>query len=274
MTALSASPLTGEPVALDAASFTLDNVGLTIGPARILSGITKRFEANRIYGLIGPNGAGKTSLVRILARHHEPSEGRVHYEGRPLGEWAARAFACSVAHMPQQLPSSQQLCVKDLVALGRYPWHGPFRRKSSADQAAIEEAMRVADVADFADRLVDTLSGGERQRVWVAMMVAQAGRFLLLDEPTAALDIAHQAHLLELLRGVARARRLGIVMAFHDINIAATFCDEVLAMKNGKLIASGTPAEIITPEILSAVYDIDMATMPHPTTGRPIGFIR
>jgi iron-chelate-transporting ATPase len=115
---------------------------------------------------------------------------------------------------------------------------------------------------------------GERQRAWVSMMVAQAGHFLLLDEPTSALDIAHQAQLLELLREAARARGLGIIMAFHDINIAARFCDEVLAMKNGVLVSSGTPEEIIRGDILSHLYDIEMATLPHPDTARPIGFIR
>lgn len=254
--------------------FALAGVSFKIAGKPIVRDVTARFEADRIYGLIGPNGSGKTSLMRLLARHYRPSSGAISYRSEPLFGWSARGFGREVAYVPQQLPAGQQLTVRELVALGRYPWHGPFRRQSDEDRAAVADAMRITAVEEFADRLVDTLSGGERQRAWVAMMVAQAGHFLLLDEPTSALDIAHQAHLLELLHEVARAKKLGIVMAFHDINIAARFCDEVLAMKAGSLIASGPPEEIISGDILSRLYDIEMATLPHPESSRPIGFIR
>jgi ferric hydroxamate transport system ATP-binding protein len=191
-----------------------------------------------------------------------------------LSSWSARGFAREVAYLPQNLPSSQQLTVKELVALGRYPWHGPFRRMDASDREAVAQALGIADLAGLENRLVDTLSGGERQRAWAAMMVAQAGRFLILDEPTSALDIAHQAHLLELVQDIARARSLGIIMAFHDINIASRFCDEVLAMRGGTMVANGTPDEIVRADVLTDLYGIAMSTMPHPETQRPIGFIR
>lgn len=255
-------------------AFVLSGAGLEIGGRQIVQPLDLRIGTNRIYGLIGPNGSGKTSLLRILARHHEATSGEVRYRGQPISEWNARAFAREVAYVPQQLPAGQHLTVRELVALGRYPWHGPFRRMDETDRASVDEALRIADLSSFERRHVDTLSGGERQRAWVAMMVAQAGRFLILDEPTSALDIAHQAHLLDVLQAVARERGLGIVMSFHDINIASRFCDEVLAMKDGTLVASGAPDKIVRTEILSHLYGIAMETMPHPYSSRPIGFIR
>lgn len=254
--------------------FALSGASLAIGGRRIVAPLDLELRPNRIYGLIGPNGSGKSSLLRMVTRQVPPSSGEIRYQGAPLDDWTSRAFAREVAYLPQQLPAGQQLTVGELVALGRYPWHGPFRRLSSKDRESVAEAIGIADLGELEGRLVDTLSGGERQRAWVAMMVAQAGRFLMLDEPTSALDIGHQAHLLEVLHEVAAARGLGIVMAFHDINIAASFCDEVLAMRDGVLVAAGTPADIITDEVLSSLYGVPMRTMPHPETQRPIGFIR
>lgn len=256
------------------AGFTLSGAGLTLGGRHIVSPLDLDLRTNRIYGLIGPNGSGKSSLLRMMTRQVTPSSGEIRYRGGTLGGWASRAFAREVAYLPQQLPSGQQLTVGELVALGRYPWHGPFRRLSAEDRDSVAEAISITDLRELESRLVDTLSGGERQRAWVAMMVAQAGRFLMLDEPTSALDIGHQAQLLEVLREVAAARGLGIVMAFHDINIAASFCDEVLAMRDGVLMAVGAPADIVTDDVLSALYGVPMRTMPHPETQRPIGFIR
>ena len=261
-------------VAVEPAVFDIRDLCYAVGGTPILRGISARFAVGQIYGIIGPNGSGKSSLIRLLARQGEASSGTIHYRGRPLAQWRARDFAREVAHVPQHLPHGQQLTVEELVGLGRYPWLGPFRRPGQEDREIIAAAMKVTAAQHLADRLVDTLSGGERQRAWVAMMIAQAGHFLLLDEPTSALDIAHQTELLALLKAVAAERRLGIVMAFHDLNIASQFCDEVLALKNGALIASGTPDEIIHAEILSDLYGVAMDTLPHPVSGRPIGFIR
>jgi iron-chelate-transporting ATPase len=140
--------------------FTLSGIGLTIGERQIVRDVTATFRGDRIYGLIGPNGSGKTSLMRILARHHRPTSGTATYRERPLSDWSARGFARDVAYVPQQLPASQQLTVRELVGLGRYPWHGPFRRPTAEDDAAVQDALRVTAIEPFADRLVDTLSGG------------------------------------------------------------------------------------------------------------------
>jgi ferric hydroxamate transport system ATP-binding protein len=166
------------------------------------------------------------------------------------------------------------MLVKELVALGRYPWHGPLGRFGTTDREKVAEAMALADVEPFAERLVETLSGGERQRVWLAMMVAQDAQFLLLDEPISALDVTHQVEVLALVQRLSRERGLGVIVVLHDVNMAARFCDEILALQMGRLIARGTPDEIMTPSQLEAIYGIAMDVIPHPVTGQPVSFVR
>jgi iron complex transport system ATP-binding protein len=166
------------------------------------------------------------------------------------------------------------MLVKELVALGRYPWHGPLGRFGPSDQHKVEEAMALTDVEAFANRLVDTLSGGERQRVWLAMLVAQDTQFLLLDEPISALDVTHQVEVLALVQRLSKEWGLGVVVVLHDVNMAARFCDEILALKMGRMIARGAPGEIMTPEQLEEIYGIAMDVIPHPVTGLPVSFVR
>jgi iron complex transport system ATP-binding protein len=147
-------------------------------------------------------------------------------------------------------------------------------RMSPADRAHVAEALRLSHVEDFADRLVDTLSGGERQRAWIAMLVAQDSAFILLDEPTSALDLAHEIDVLRVLLGLSRGRRLGVIASLHDINMAARFCDEMIALHSGHVRAQGEPAAIMRGSILEEIYGIPMGVFPDPETGVPIGFAR
>jgi len=163
------------------------------------------------------------------------------------------------------------MLVKELVALGRYPWHGALGRFGKADRDKVDEAMSLTDVTDMADRFVDTLSGGERQRVWLAMLVAQDAECLLLDEPISALDVSHQVEVLTLVQRLSHSKGLGVLVVLHDVNMAARFCDEIIALHSGRLIARGTPPEIMTPDVLKQIYGIDMAIMAHPQTGLPVG---
>jgi len=164
--------------------------------------------------------------------------------------------------------------VRELVACGRYPWHGALGRKGARDHAAVEAALGLADVAAFADRLVETLSGGERQRVWLAMLVAQEARYLLLDEPIAALDVAHQVEVMALARQLGHARGLGVAVVLHDVNIAARYCDDLVALRGGRLLMRGPPDEVVTADALADIYGIPMAVMPHPDGGWPVSFVR
>lgn len=261
------------PVA-EAPLFELSDVSFSIPERTLLHPLTLTLPGRRMIGLIGHNGSGKSTLIKLLARQQPASDGAVAFEGRTLTDWSERPFARRVAYLPQQTPPASGMLVKELVALGRYPWHGPLGRFGPTDHEKVAEAMMLADVEPFADRLVDTLSGGERQRVWLAMLVAQDAQFLLLDEPISALDVTHQVEVLALVQRLSRERGLGVVVVLHDVNMAARFCDEILALQMGRLIARGTPDEIMTPDRLKAIYGIAMDVIPHPVTGQSVSFVR
>lgn len=158
----------------------------------LLHPLSLTFPAGKVTGLIGHNGSGKSTLLKMLGRHQAPSDGEVLLDGQPLDSWGSKAFARKVAYLPQQLPPAEGMTVRELVAIGRYPWHGALGRFGAADREKVEEAIALVGLKPLAHRLVDSLSGGERQRAWIAMLVAQDSRCLLLDEPTSALDIAHR----------------------------------------------------------------------------------
>jgi iron complex transport system ATP-binding protein len=218
------------------ALFELRDVTFSIPERLLLEPLTMTLPARRVVGLIGHNGSGKSTLVK-LARQQPVSSGDIRFESKALPEWGDRPFARKVAYLPQATPPAAGMLVKELVALGRYPWHGALGPFSATDREKVEEAMKLTDVERFGERLVDTLSGGERQRVWLAMLVAQDAECLLLDEPISALDVAHQVEVLSLVRKVSTERGLGVVLVLHDVNMASRFCDEMLALHSGKLIA-------------------------------------
>lgn len=252
--------------------YSINDVSFSIGDRVLLHPLTLELPKRRVCGLIGHNGSGKSTLLKLLARQQVPDSGTLRFAGTPLAEWEGREFARKVAYLPQQPPPAAGMTVSELVALGRYPWHGALGRFSPQDRAKVQEAMALTDVERFSHRMVDTLSGGERQRVWLAMLVAQDSECLLLDEPISALDIAHQIEVLQLVRTLSVQRGLGVIVVLHDINMAARFCDDLLALKAGRLLAAGTPAELMRPEMLGEIYGIPMGTVPHPHGGSPISF--
>ncbi len=254
--------------------FALDAVSFAIPGRVLLEPLTLDLPARRVVGLIGHNGSGKSTLLKLLSRQQPATSGEIRFEGKALKDWGDRPFARKVAYLPQQTPPAAGMLVKELVALGRYPWHGALGRFGQVDRDKVAEAMALTDVELFADRLVDTLSGGERQRVWLAMLVAQDADCLLLDEPISALDVAHQMEVLSLVQRLSAERGLGVVVVLHDVNMAARFCDEIIALHGGRLIARGAPEVIMTAPELEAIYGIPMGVMPHPETGQPISFVR
>lgn len=261
------------PVLAEAPPFELDAASFAIPGRILLHPLTLALPARRVVGLIGHNGSGKSTLLKLLARQQATTAGTIRFEGRPLAGWGDRAFARKVAYLPQQTPAAAGLTVAELVALGRYPWHGALGRFGPADRAKVAEAMTLTDVEGFAGRLVDTLSGGERQRAWLAMLVAQDADYLLLDEPISALDVAHQVEVLGLVQRLSRERGLGVVVVLHDVNMAARFCDEVVALHSGRLIARGAPRDVMTPAALQKIYGVAMGIMVHPTSGLPISYV-
>ncbi|WP_322012626.1 ATP-binding cassette domain-containing protein [Paraburkholderia sp. J12] len=253
--------------------FSLDQVSFEVDGRALLKPLTLSVSKHRMYGLIGHNGSGKSTLLKLLARQLQPGAGMLSFAGRHLADWDNRAFARKVAYLPQHLPAADGMTVRELVALGRYPWHGALGRFSQDDERKVAEAIEQTDLARYADRAVDSLSGGERQRVWLAMLVAQDSECLLLDEPISALDIAHQIEVLGLVKRLSEERGLGVVVVLHDINMAARFCDELIALKEGRLLASGPTAQMMHPQTLTDIYGIPMTTLPHPGGGAaPVSF--
>nr|WP_245454199.1 ATP-binding cassette domain-containing protein [Aquabacter cavernae] len=244
------------------------------GEREILAPLSLSLARGKVHGLIGPNGSGKSTLLKVLARQLAPSAGSVRLEGRPLPEWRGRAFARKVAYMPQFTPAADGLSVRELVALGRYPWHGALGRFGDEDRAAVDGAIRRTGLSAFEHRQVDNLSGGERQRAWLAVMLAQDADCLLLDEPTSALDIAHQMEVLDIVRDLTLAGSgMAVIVVLHDINLAARTCDDLVALRGGRLVAQGACTDILTPETLHAIYGVPMGVMPHPVSGAPLGYV-
>ncbi|MBS9477058.1 ATP-binding cassette domain-containing protein [Ancylobacter radicis] len=262
------SPLAAAIDEVAAPLFDLDSVSFAVPGRVLLEPLTLSLPAGRVIGLIGHNGSGKSTLLKILARQQPASAGVVRFGGRSLGDWNDRGFARKLAYLPQATPPAAGLLVRELVALGRYPWHGALGRFSDIDRRKVEEAIELTRIAPFADRLVDTLSGGERQRAWLAMLVAQDAECLLLDEPTSALDIAHQLEVLTLVRQLSHVKKLSVVAVLHDINMASRFCDEILALSGGRLVARGAPDDILTPPQLEAIYGVRMEVLSRVGGGR------
>jgi ferric hydroxamate transport system ATP-binding protein len=263
-----------EGASFEGASFEVLGAAYAAGGRDLLAPLDLVLEPGRFHGLIGHNGSGKSTFLKLLARQERPSRGEVRLGGRPLPAWGHRAFARAVAYLPQATPASTGLTVAELVAFGRYPWHGPLRRPSAADRARVEEALALADLGRFRDRLLDTLSGGERQRAWIAMLVAQDAGFVLLDEPTSALDLAQGAEVMGLLRRLTRERGIGVVAVLHDINAAAAHCDALVALHGGRLLHAGPPGAIMREAVLEDIYGLPMTVVAHPRTGAPVGLPR
>lgn len=253
--------------------FELEGVTYRLGERVLLGPLNLTLSAGRMVSLIGHNGSGKSTLIKLLARQLSPSTGEIRLDGKPLAAFKSREFARRVAYLPQQPPATDAMTVEELVALARYPWHGALGAFTSEDRRCCAEAIRQADVGAFAGRRVDSLSGGERQRVWLATLLAQNTRCLLLDEPTAALDIAHQVEVLQRLRHLCRALELTVLVVLHDINMAARYSDRLVALHGGHVRAQGCPDSIMQPATLESIYDVPMSVLGHPSTGQPVAVV-
>ncbi len=254
-------------------TFALENASFHVPGRTLLHPLSLTFTPGKVTALIGHNGSGKSTLLKMLGRHHAATAGQVLLNDEPVAHWNSKAFARQVAYLPQQLPAAEGMTVRELTAMGRYPWHGALGRYGAEDRNRVEEAIALVGLKPFAGRLVDSLSGGERQRAWLAMMVAQNSRCLLLDEPTSALDIAHQVEVLALIQRLSRERGLTVIAVLHDINMAARYCDRLVALRQGEVIAEGEPEAIMQADVLGTIYGIPMGILPHPQGGAPVSFV-
>jgi len=224
----------------------------------------------KVTVIVGPNACGKSTTLRALGRLLKPAGGAVLLDGEELAKVPTKRIAQKIGLLPQTPVAPEAITVADLVARGRQPHQAWWKQWSEEDERAVADAMERTDVAALSHRSVDELSGGQRQRVWIAMALAQETDLLLLDEPTTYLDIAHQVEVLDLVRRLNRARGRTVVLVLHDLNQAARYADHLVAMKSGRVVAEGTPAEVVTAELVREVFGLESVVVPDPVTGSPL----
>lgn len=249
------------------AAIETDAVSVVLAGRRIVDNVGFAAHRGEVHALIGPNGAGKSTLLAALAGDQAVSEGRVLVGGRPLAEWTLRALARERSVLLQQGTVFFPFTVRQVVEMGRRPWLRTDREDD--DDAVVAESLRLTDLADFGERRLPSLSGGERGRAAFARTLAQQAGILLLDEPTAALDLGHQEGLLQIARDRATAGD-AVVVVLHDLTLAAAWADRITLLDNGRVSATGTPVEVLTSARLSAVYRHPVEVLRHPTTGAAI----
>ncbi|MDI6104773.1 ABC transporter ATP-binding protein [Actinoplanes sp. NEAU-A12] len=230
---------------------------------RLLHDIHLDARDGQIVGLLGPNGSGKTTLLRLLAGLRRPDTGTVRYDGTNLRDLNRRSLARRLAVVEQDISTHDHVSVRQVVELGRTPFRGRFDALTTHDQQIIDAALERTNITDKQHRSWHTLSGGERQRTQLARALAQQPREILLDEPTNHLDIRHQLELLELLTTL----EITCVIALHDLNLAARYCDHIVMLDHGRVVAAGTPDIVLTAELIASVYGVDVLVDREPTTG-------
>ncbi|WP_256684243.1 heme ABC transporter ATP-binding protein [Halococcus qingdaonensis] len=246
----------------------VEDLSIAFGDVQALSDVNLTVDRGELVGLVGPNGAGKSTLLGTINGLLEPTAGRVTVDGDDVTELSARALARQVATVPQETSLSFAFPVRDVVAMGRTPYRSRFERVSPTDREHAERAMERTDVARFADRSIDAVSGGERQRVVVARALCQDPDALLLDEPTASLDIDHQVRILSLAREFVAEDRAALC-AIHDLSLAARFCDRLALVADGELLATGTPESVLAEEHVEHAFGTEATVTNHPVTGTP-----
>lgn len=238
------------------------------GAQNAIDGVSLSVSAGEVVGLLGPNGSGKSTLIKLLLGSLPPAAGQVWWEGRPLSGWSRRQLARIVAYLPQAPVADPEQRVLDVLRLGRTPYLGTFGVETRRDLEVVQRVAASLDLTNLLHRPMDELSGGQRQRVFIGRCLAQEPRALLLDEPNTYLDLRHQVELCQWLVRLARQEQIAVVMALHDLSLAANFADRLLLLQSGKPIATGTPDEVLRPEVLTRVYGIPLDRLDH--AGRPL----
>jgi iron complex transport system ATP-binding protein len=256
------SPLSTPPL-------STQKLRLGYGQTVIIPGLDLRVAGGKVTSIVGPNGCGKSTLLRALARLLLPGSGSVQLYGQALHSLPPREVARRLAILPQGPVAPEGLSVEDLVWFGRHPHQGRFPVRREEDREAVAWALSQTGMTIFAGRPLAALSGGQRQRAWIAMSLAQQTDILLLDEPTTYLDLSHQLEVLHLAQRLNTEQNKTVVMVLHDLNQAARYSDEIIALRDGEVYAQGRPEEVVTPELLRDVFGLRAHFLPDPDTGRP-----
>ena len=254
-----------EPARLRAADLT---VGFNRVP--VLNGLSLDIPDGQMTVIVGPNACGKSTLLRSLARLERVGNGQVILDGKSIHTQSSKSVARRMAILPQTPTAPEGLRVRDLVARGRTPHQSPLRQWSTADALAVAEALELTGMTDNANRPLDALSGGQRQRAWIAMALAQDTGILLLDEPTTYLDLAHQIELLILVRRLNAETGRTVAMVLHDVNLAARFADQIVALKDGQVRHQGAPDQVITGPMMQEIFGLTCTVLPCPVHGHPL----
>jgi iron complex transport system ATP-binding protein len=233
----------------------------------VIDGVSLTVRRGAILGLLGPNGSGKTTLLRLLAATLPPDRGTIVIDGQPIATLSRRQLARRIAVVPQETHSTFDFSALDIVLMGRYPHLGALELEGANDLAIAREALRATGTAGLESRRFATLSGGEKQRVVIASALAQASEVLLLDEPTASLDLGYQFEIAALLRTLNRERGTTMVVSTHDLNLAAALCSELVLLRSGRVLAQGPIADVLTPASIRTLYGVDAEVAMHARAG-------
>lgn len=251
----------------------INNLSLIRQKKILLHPTSLSIEPNRLYALVGHNGSGKSSLIKAMAGELSPTQGSIEIENKDLRDFSAKKLATHLAYLPQNLPDAGAFTVYELVMLGRYPHQKWLQKPTIHDHQQVDKAIALTKVDTFRNRQVSTLSGGERARVWLAMCLAQQTKYLLLDEPLAALDVVYQVEVLKLIRQLVDEQGLGVVIILHDLNLAARFCDEFIALKQGQLCHMNDVENTMEKEVLRSIFGVDFTLLDHPITSHKVAVI-
>lgn len=245
------------------------NLTVSYGTQKVLDDLSLSLPQGKITALLGPNGCGKSTLLNCFSRLLAPKSGMVVLEGKPINDYSSRQLARCLALLPQHHLTPEGITVRELVSYGRSPWQSLWGRLSSEDHARVNVAMNQTQTHQLADRRLTELSGGQRQRAFLAMVLAQDTPLVLLDEPTTYLDINHQVELMGLMGGLKDQGKT-VVAVLHDLNQASRYCDHLVVLANGKVVAQGEPGAVMTPELLRTVFHVEAEIHPEPMSGRPM----
>lgn len=251
----------------------IENVVFNYDNGPVLNDLTISIESGEMVGILGPNGSGKTTLIKLISGVLRPKQGKVRFDNTDLAKISRKSAAQQIAVVPQEFDVPFAFTAAEVIMLGRTPFHSLFDTENGKDREIIERVIGTCGIAEIAERRFNELSGGEKQKVILATALAQEPRLLLMDEPTVHLDIAHQVEILEQVRNLNRISGITVIAAMHDLNLAAMYFDRLIFLKQGKILADGTPSEVLTEGNIRETFDTGVRVAEDPATGTPHIFV-